>query len=170
MELKKGNGEPPQRTRRPYNTNAEPGKLNATYNVKRSAKASTQNGAANGACLGFDDIDISAPGAGTRPPRPRPLQGDLSKLPEALAPLTNLQHWAVWRYEWSLKDGRWTKPPINARTMISAKNNDPSTWSTYEEALAAYQSDPDFREFGGIGFMILDSDIAAQDLVNCRDR
>ena len=98
---------------------------------------------------------------------PRPIQGDLSKLPDALAGLTALPHWVVWRYEW--KDGKWTKPPTNPRTKENASTDDPSTWGTYAEALTVYQSDPDFREFGGIGYMLLTSGHAAFDLDKCRD-
>jgi hypothetical protein len=56
----------------------------------------------------------AAPGSEGRPPRPRPMRGDLSKLPEALAPLTNLSQFVIWRYEFV--DGKWTKPPRNPRT------------------------------------------------------
>ena len=46
-----------------------------------------------------------------------------------------------------------------------AKNNDPKTWGTYEEALAAF----DAGQCDGIGFNLLGTDIAAFDLDKCRD-
>ena len=40
-------------------------------------------------------------------------QGDLAKLPRALAPLIERPQWAVWR--WTQKpDGSWQKPPFQA--------------------------------------------------------
>jgi primase-polymerase (primpol)-like protein len=45
--------------------------------------------------------------------------------------------------------GKWTKPPRQPRNPQQyAKNNDPNTWGTYEEALAAF----DAGQCDGIGF------------------
>ena len=46
-----------------------------------------------------------------------------------------------------------------------AKNNDPSTWGTYEQALAAFEA----GQCDGIGFNLLGTDIAAFDIDKCRD-
>ena len=65
--------------------------------------------------------------------------------------------WVNWRYEW---DGeRWMKPPYQPRG-VSAKPNDPTTWSTFDAAVAARHS------FDGIGFMLGDG-WAGIDLDDC---
>ena len=46
-----------------------------------------------------------------------------------------------------------------------AKNNDPSTWGTYEQALAAFEA----GQCDGIGFNLSGTDIAAFDIDKCRD-
>jgi hypothetical protein len=78
-----------------------------------------------------------------------------------------LRNWVVWRYEKrKRKDGTeyLTKVPCNARTGKHAKSNDPSTWSTFEEALEALRRS---HHYNGIGFC-LDGDIVAVDLDGCR--
>src|SRR5262249_52682710 len=52
----------------------------------------------------------------------------------------------------------WDKPPLNARTGGAASSTDPSTWSTFEEALAAYEA----GGLDGVGF-VLHRDAAAGD-------
>ena len=85
--------------------------------------------------------------------------GDLRNLPDALAPLTALRHWVVWR--WETVKGKQTKVPYRAsRPAAKAKNNDPATWSTYEIALGACEA----GEADGIGFCLLDSGFAAFDI------
>jgi hypothetical protein len=98
------------------------------------------------------------------PLKPKTFAGDLGALPEALAPLIKLPRWVVWRWEW--KKGNWTKPPYQTRDpKRNAKNNDPSTWGTYEEALAQVEN----GKADGIGFNLLDGDYGAEDLDKCRD-
>jgi hypothetical protein len=99
-----------------------------------------------------------------KPERPVPFQGDLRNLPEALAPLKQLPNWVCWRYE--LRKGKWTKPPRQpGDPKRYAKNNDPSTWGTYEEALAAFEA----GQCDGIGFNLLGTDVVAFDIDKCRD-
>ena len=45
--------------------------------------------------------------------KPRTFNGDLAHLPQALAPLTRLPHWVVWRWQSRASKGvvKWTKPP-----------------------------------------------------------
>ena len=51
------------------------------------------------------------------------------------------------------RDGRWTKIPINPRTMHPASSTDPSTWSDYEQACRR----TDFKNgIYGVGFMLGD--------------
>ena len=73
--------------------------------------------------------------------RPIPFQGDLRNLPEALAPLKALPNWVCWRFTWKVDKtgkGSWTKPPYQPNNPTRhAKNNDPKTWGSYEQALTA---------------------------------
>ena len=66
------------------------------------------------------------------------------------AELRDLSNWVNWRYE--ERDGQRTKPPINARSNGSlryAKSNDPSTWTSFDDALAACGR---HSELAGVGF------------------
>ena len=103
------------------------------------------------------------------PPRPVPFQGDLRNLPAALTPLKELPNWVCWSFEWRVDKkgvGKWTKPPLQPKNPTShARNNDPTTWGTYAEALAAFET----GKYGGIGFNLSGTDIAAFDIDNCRD-
>jgi hypothetical protein len=73
--------------------------------------------------------------------KPRTYNGDLENLPPALLPLTAHERWVVWPWELrSTKNGKtkWTKPPRQVRDPSrNARSNDPSTWGSYTEAVAA---------------------------------
>jgi hypothetical protein len=92
--------------------------------------------------------------------------GDLRKLPDALTPLTRHPRWVLWRWEWTPKSNKWTKVPYQPdRPRLKARSNDPSTWSTYEVAVAAFGQ----GEADGIGYELTDGEVGAFDLDNCRD-
>ena len=64
--------------------------------------------------------------------------------------LTALRQWVNWRYE--ERDGKRTKAPIDAKSngrLAYAKSNDPSTWASFDDALAACGRHP---ELAGVGF------------------
>lgn len=100
---------------------------------------------------------------------PISFQGDLRNLPDALAPLKELPNWVCWR--WKLKVNKkgvrkWDKPPFQPKNPRQfAKSNDPSTWGTYEQALAVFEA----RNCDGIGFNLSGTDIAAFDIDGCRE-
>ena len=97
--------------------------------------------------------------------KPITQQRDLAKLPWALAPLLERPQWAVWR--WTQKpDGTWQKPPFMAtQPDRHASTSDPSTWSSYETALAAVRA----RQADGISYILTEDDsFAAIDLDHCR--
>ena len=103
------------------------------------------------------------------PPKPKTYRADFAHLPPALVPLTQQPRWVLWRRELrKAKDGtlKWTKPPLQPSGAY-AKNNDPKTWSTYTEALAAI----DAVGADGLGYMLLKDELhlAANDLDDCRD-
>jgi hypothetical protein len=89
---------------------------------------------------------------------------NINHLAEFPAILKTGKRFVVWREE--EKDGEATKVPYSAVTGHRASNSDPSTWSTYDEAVAYYQAHPEMhgigREFGGDGIMGIDLD-------KCRD-
>ena len=76
---------------------------------------------------------------------------DFAAVPDELK---QLRQWVCWRLETQGRQ-KATKPPYCARTGESAKVNDPGTWSTFEEAVQAAQS----QKFGGIGFMFTAEDL-----------
>jgi hypothetical protein len=102
--------------------------------------------------------------------KPRTYNGDLKNLPPALLPLTGHERWVVWPWELrTTKAGRqkWTKPPCQARDPgRNARSNDPSTWGSYTDAVAAV----DAGNADGIGYMLKGSDIGAIDLDHCVDK
>ena len=97
--------------------------------------------------------------------RPVTHQGDLTKLPRALAPLVERAQWCIWRWT-QQPNGRWQKPPFMAtRPERHASTKDPGTWSDYASALAAVQA----GKADGISFVMTEADpFAAIDLDHCR--
>src|SRR5262249_4642066 len=92
-------------------------------------------------------------------------QGNLAKLPKALAPLIERKQWAVWRLT-QKPDGSWQKPPLQpAQPDRHASTSDPSTWPDYATALATVQA----GHADGISYILTDSDpFGAIDLDHCR--
>src|SRR5215813_13962246 len=78
--------------------------------------------------------------AASNTPKPKTYQGNLAKLPRALAPLVARPQWAIWR--WTPKPGGdWQKPPfIATHPDRHASVTDPSTWCDHPTALAALQA------------------------------
>jgi primase-polymerase (primpol)-like protein len=62
-------------------------------------------------------------------------------------------HWVVWKIEIRVNQNgevKTTKVPYNARTCEKARSNNPRTWSTFQQAWAAYQN----GGYDGIGFCL----------------
>lgn len=77
--------------------------------------------------------------------RPTVLPVQADRIPDALKAE---RRWLCWRNLWQEHDGRkgrWSKVP-------NAKTNDASTWTTFDNALVAYQH----GDFDGIGFCLGD--------------
>jgi AAA domain len=92
-------------------------------------------------------------------------QGNLAKLPKALAPLIARPQWAVWR--WTQKpDGSWQKPPFVAiQPERHASTSDPTTWADYNTALATVQA----GHADGLSYILTQDDpFGAFDLDHCR--
>lgn len=68
--------------------------------------------------------------------------------------------WVCWRLE--TRAGKPTKVPKNPATGRNAKSNDPRTWSTFADALAAAP------RYDGLGIMFADG-LCGVDLDHCRD-
>jgi hypothetical protein len=101
--------------------------------------------------------------------KPQTFVADITQLPRALRQLTSQPRWVVWRWELRAKKNgarAWTKPPYQCRNpKVAAKSNDPSTWKSYEAAVAAVVA----GQADGIGYMLKNSEIAAADLDHVRD-
>jgi hypothetical protein len=101
--------------------------------------------------------------------KPHTYLGDLSHLPKALHRLLSQCRFVVWRWKKRSKPDSsvvWTKPPYRcADPRQPAKSNDPSTWGTYQEAVAAVAA----KQADGIGIMLKDSELGAADLDHVRD-
>ena len=109
--------------------------------------------------------------------KPQTFNGDLANLPVALERLTAEARWVVWRWQPRRKKSgelerdkngspKWTKPPFRARYPGQfAKSDDPDTWGSYSDAVAAVEH----GDANGIGYALLGSDVGAIDLDKCRD-
>src|SRR5438132_13611501 len=70
------------------------------------------------------------------------------------AELRNARRWVLWRLVWKPKKsggGKWDKPPFQTNGR-PAKSNDPTTWTTFAEAEAAFRR----GGFDGLGVMLGD--------------
>jgi len=83
--------------------------------------------------------------------RPTPLPVLADSIPEWLK---SAPRWVAWRYKWKPPEnkavGKWDKPPLNAKTGKAASSTDPATWSTFDEAMAAYRA----GGFDGVGIVV----------------
>lgn len=85
------------------------------------------------------------------------------------AELQELRQWVLWKYIWKADRntgrGEWAKIPMQANST-PAKSNDPSTWSTFKDALSAWNGAK--SSFDGLGFMFTpESGIVGVDIDNC---
>ena len=80
--------------------------------------------------------------------------------------LTERPQWVCWRLE--TRDGKPTKVPYTPGTERRASSTDLMTWSTFDQALAAYEAgDP---LYDGIGFVFCNADpFVGVDLDDCLD-
>lgn len=86
----------------------------------------------------------------------------IASIPEAL---TKLPRWGCWRYEDQGK-AKPGKPPFNIKTGSYASPTDPSTWSTFKDAVKAYKAD----EYEGLSFFMAEEDgLVGVDLDECRN-
>jgi AAA domain len=69
-------------------------------------------------------------------------------------------HWVVWKYE--TRGGKATKPLYDVQTGEYAKSNDPSTWTSFERAVAAADV-LSGNDFEGVGFVPRGTDIVGLD-------
>lgn len=80
--------------------------------------------------------------------------------------MRELDHWVLWKKEFvegkNGKAGRWAKIPyqINGRM---AKSNDPSTWTSFSNALKCL----DHAKYNGLGFQFAGSGLVGIDIDNC---
>lgn len=81
-------------------------------------------------------------------------------VPEALR---QRPQWVLWKY--IERGGKRTKMPIAAETGKAASSTDPSTWTTFEDALAASRR---FASIAGVGFVFTaDDPFCGVDLDEC---
>ena len=77
--------------------------------------------------------------------------------------LENVPQWVCWRY--AVRDGKTTKIPVNVHTGGNAATNAPSTWSTFETALAYYHEHDTY--VSGVGLVVAGTDLVGVDLDHC---
>jgi hypothetical protein len=104
---------------------------------------------------------MSTPGVS----KPARVEVQATNVPERLR---RLKRWVVW--SWRLRNGKWDKPPLRLDGSF-ASVDDPSTWVSFDEVLAAHLA----GQFDGIGFVLgyvpeEDVTYSGVDLNDCRDR
>src|SRR5262249_27864660 len=98
-------------------------------------------------------------------PKPQTYNGDLTKLPPALAHLRAEKVWLCWCWLENA-NWKWTKPPRRVdEPSRNASTSDPTTWGTYEQAVAQVRD----GKADGIGFALKGRNIGGVDLDHCRD-
>jgi putative DNA primase/helicase len=92
----------------------------------------------------------------TRPPCPKPLPVIVENIP---AELKQLNQWVTWKFEYR---DRWTKPPYRVDGLSYAKANDPTTWGSFQQALATYKRGVvcgmGFEPTAELGLVLIDLD------------
>lgn len=58
-------------------------------------------------------------------------------------------HWVLWKWVWR-EPGKWVKPPFQTNSSYASSTNS-RTWTTFDKAWEAYQSNEDWN---GIGFVL----------------
>jgi hypothetical protein len=83
--------------------------------------------------------------------------------------LKALPRWLTWRAEVHTPGEKPRKVPYNAAALNSkASSTDPATWSTFEQAEAAYaEREGDADAFTGVGFVLDGDGVAGIDLDDC---
>jgi len=80
--------------------------------------------------------------------------------------LTERPQWVCWRLE--EREGKATKIPYTPGTERRASSTDLMTWSTFDQALAAYEAGE--PPYDGIGFVFCSADpFVGIDVDDCRD-
>jgi putative DNA primase/helicase len=96
--------------------------------------------------------------------KPQTHNGDIAKLPPALARLRGERVWVCWCWFWNGK--KWTKPPRRVDDPDrNASSSNPATWGSLEEAVAQVHA----GNADGIGFALKGRNIGGVDLDHCRD-
>ena len=101
-----------------------------------------------------------------RPPKPwvPPFAG----LPDlaALRELQSQPQWVAWDYVWREDKQKWDKPPVDAKTGLAGKSNDPSTWAPYDRAARHVEA----KRLAGVGYALTkEEERSGIDLDKCRD-
>ena len=78
--------------------------------------------------------------------KPVPLPVIAANIPEELRALPR---WVLWKYEQVSPSAKWSKVPKTTKGY-AAQSNNPATWTTFEEAHAAYQT----GAFDGLGLVL----------------
>ena len=96
--------------------------------------------------------------------KPQTHNGDITKLPPALAHLRGERVWVCWCWFWNKK--KWTKPPRRVDDPSrNASTSNPATWGSYEQAVAQVRG----GHADGIGFALKGRNVGGIDLDHCRD-
>lgn len=98
-------------------------------------------------------------------PRLKPVGVTAENVPSTL---TRCDQWVNWQLELSSK-GKLTKVPYQSKAPHrNASSTDPATWSSFVEAIAAYEAHA--TDFAGVGFVLTpETGIVGIDIDHCLD-
>lgn len=90
---------------------------------------------------------------------------DPTVIPQALK---DRAQWVLWRAEFSPQKSKYTKVPLNPRTLGFASTNRPATWAPFDVALASLREAAAAGNAHGLGFVFTAEDpFAGVDLDHC---
>jgi hypothetical protein len=90
-----------------------------------------------------------------------------TRLGDPLEDLKALPQWLAWRYGREREDGKRGKVPVNPSTRRNASVEVPTSWGSYQKALACAQE----HGYEGVGFVFTaDDPYFGMDLDDCREK
>jgi putative DNA primase/helicase len=135
--------------------------MEQTASETKAPSAGTLSAGDSNAGRELSTKSIPPNGSGVKPPKPQPKPVHFGAIP---APMCEIPRWVVWRYTWDEEKGKWDKPPLTVEGY-NASSIDPSTWTTFDAALDAYQNG---NGFDGMGIVLTDDgDLFGGDLDHC---
>jgi putative DNA primase/helicase len=97
----------------------------------------------------------------TTKPKPPRLEIVVENIPQEIK---DKERWVIWKWTWNMKEKKWEKPPMDAKTGFAASSTNPKTWSSFQVVYDKYKN----FNWDGIGF-VLNGEYTGEDFDDCRN-